>query len=593
MKQESADVVIVGGGIVGCAAAYYLARAGADVLLLERRGIGSGASGRSGGGVRQSARASEEMPLARESVALFPSLSDELSLDLEYSQAGNLRLIEIPDHIRPMQLDVARQQELGLDVRWLAAEEVLELVPALDRASVFGASYCPSDGHVNPFRLVNGFAQGAGRAGARLLTGQEVQSIRQRDGGGALVQTGDRSVTAGQVILAAGPGSLALCLQLGFDLPLAAMCYESMITEALPPTFRQMFGVGTGDLFFRQTRHGGIHFGGGAIEASEAEGVTYKNVQMAVEHLTRLAPRLRAVTLLRTWGGLDVNTPDGVPIIDRLNEAVLIATGFCGHGLAIGPVVGRYLSEWLSAGERPAALASFRHNRFGRWLRTRWTPSGTFEAALAVETHVTVSGNGAASAAVSSADSAAAGQRLLRIDPALCTGCRMCEMACSIHHEQLAAAPDRLRIRVAYPSDDFFLPLTCIHCEEVHCLKSCNFDALVLDEAAGVIHVIDENCTGCMLCVKACPYGGIHYVEDQKTVVKCDLCGGDPACAQYCPTQAITFAPLSEQTWATMKEQAEANLWALVAKDHLRTKRSRRRKTAQKQAHPAENSTKA
>lgn len=587
MKQESADVVIVGGGIVGCAAAYYLAQAGADVLLLERRGIGSGASGRSGGGVRQSARANEELPLALESVALFPSLADTLGLDLEYSQAGNLRLVEIPDHIRPMQLDIARQQGLGLELRWLAAEEVQELAPALHRDSVFGASYCPTDGHVNPFRLVTGYFQAARRAGARILTGQEVRAIRPQDDGQAVVETQDRVVTAGQVIIAAGPGTLRLCLQLGFDLPLAAMCYESMITEALPPTFRQMFGVGNGDLFFRQTRHGGIHFGGGTIEASEVENTTHKNLQLAVSHLTRLAPQLRDVALLRSWGGLDMSTPDGIPIIDRLNENVLVASGFCGHGLAIGPVVGRYLGQWLSTGAQPAALAPFRHDRFARWLRTRWTPSGTFEAALALDTHVRGPGNGNAAAPAGQGSSAAAGddqgQRLLRINPALCTGCRMCEMACSIHHEQMAAPTDRLRIRVAYPSDDFFLPLTCIHCEEAYCLASCNFAALALDEATGLIRVIDENCTGCMVCVKACPYGGIHYVEDKNTVVKCDLCGGAPACAQYCPTQAIAFAPLPAATWEGMKQQAIDNLWALTAREHLRLKRKPRRKSRRSQ----------
>lgn len=585
MIPDRAEVVIVGGGIVGCAAAYYLAQQGADVLLLERRGIGSGASGRSGGGIRQSARATEELPLALESAALFPALSDELGVDLEYTRAGNLRLVEIPDHIRPMQLDIARQQELGLDVSWLSAEEVRQMVPALAPESVFGASYCATDGHANPFRLVTGFYQATCRAGARVLPGQQVLSIQQTDSGQALVETADRLVRAATVIVAAGPGSLALCLPLGFDLPLATMCYESMITEALPPAFAQMFGVANGDLFFRQTRHGGIHFGGGTINTGEVEQTTHKNLKLAVEHITQLLPMLNEVTLLRTWGGLDPSTPDGMPIIDRLNENVLLATGFCGHGLAIGPVVGRHLAQWLAGNEKPAALAPFRHDRFQRWLRTRWTPSGTFEAALATDVpHLGQSSDGSGpsltsvATGTSGAPAEEGGQPLLRIDPSLCTGCRMCEMACSIHHERMALPTGSLRIRVAYASDELFLPLTCIHCVEAHCLVSCPFDALVRADANGVIQVIAENCTGCMLCVKACPYGGIHYIEEKKTVVKCDLCGGRPACVAYCPTQAITFAPLADEVWAAMKETAVANVWALVAKDQLRTKRKKRRK---------------
>ena len=124
MADYQADVIIVGGGIVGCATAYHLTRAGADVLLLERDGIGSGASGRAGGGGRQSARGSEEIPLAKASVALFPGLSDELGIDIEYIQAGNLRLAESADYRRPMQVDVARQQSHGLDVSWLEVADV-------------------------------------------------------------------------------------------------------------------------------------------------------------------------------------------------------------------------------------------------------------------------------------------------------------------------------------------------------------------------------------------------------------------------------------------------------------------------------------
>lgn len=626
--SHSADVIIIGGGIVGCATAYYLAKCGVEILLIERRGIGSGASGRSGGGVRQSARATEEMPLAQESIALFPSLSDELGLDLEYTRTGNLRLVEIPDHVRPMQLDIARQQALGLDLRWLGPEEVRELAPMLDQEQVLGASFCSTDGHCNPFRLVTGFYQAAVRAGGSVWLGHEVHAIRQIEAGQVLVEAGDRIARAPTVLIAAGAGSLKLCLKLGFDLPLANMCYESMITEVIPPLFPYMFGVATGDLFFRQTQHGGIHFGGGTIAPSEVERTTRTNLKLAVEHLTRLMPSLRQVPLMRTWGGLDPNTPDGMPIIDRLNENVILATGFCGHGLAIGPMVGRYLADWISTDDKPAPLAPFPHDRFKRWLRTRWTPSGTFEAALATDTtHSIQISNGGVQARTPtlrssdgqsgikvgtkseienthllesrrtppregealwpqrpkpSGDGQLKTQSLLAINPDLCTGCRMCEMACSIAHEQMILPTDSLRIRVAYPSDDFFVPMTCIHCEEVYCMKSCPFEALILEGSPGIIKVIDENCTGCMLCIKACPYGGIHFVEEKKTVIKCDLCGGDPACATYCPTQAITFTPLSLETWDQMKQTAIDNLWALVEKDQLRTKRKKRGKQSTK-----------
>ncbi len=560
---DSADVVIIGGGIVGCAAAYHMAQKGIDVLLIEGRGIGSGASGRSGGGIRQSARASEEMPLAIESVARFPGLSDELGLELEYTQAGNLRLVEIPDHMRPIQLDINRQKALGLDVSWLGADEVRALVPALKPGSVFGASYCPTDGHVNPFRLVTGFYRAAQKAGTRVLIGHKVRSIQQTDAGHALLEMGDQQVQTPTVIIAAGAGSFSLCMALGFDLPLANMCYESMITEAMPPLLPQMFGTATGDLFFRQTRHGGLHFGGGVFEEINQTRTTPKNLQLAVEHVNRLLPQLGQVNLLRTWGGVDPSTPDFMPIIDRLNENVILATGFCGHGLAIGPTVGRYLAQWMSDGHKPEALAPFRQDRFKGWLRTRWTPSGSFEAAIVTDTQVLDNDTSLSTSATGQPETdEAAGPRLLVLNPEACTGCRMCEMACSIQHEQMARQT-QLHIQVVYPSDEFFMPIMCIHCEEAYCMESCHFDALEFDER-DVIKVIDENCTLCMMCVEACPYGGITLAEDKDTVVKCDLCNGNPACAQYCPTGAIVFGPLDEETWDGMKETIVDNLWARI-----------------------------
>ncbi|MBI3761287.1 MAG: FAD-dependent oxidoreductase [Chloroflexi bacterium] len=572
----TSDVIIIGGGIVGCAAAYYLAKRGANVTLLERGGVGSGASGRSGGGVRQSARVSAEIPLAAESVALFPTLSDELGVDIEYVRRGNLRLVESVDHIRPMQVDIKRQQALGLDVQWLGQAEVCEMVPSLQRESVLGASFCPTDGHANPLKLTTGFASAARRAGAQFVTGCEVRSVRQADSGEAVLETSRGDFRAKTVIVAAGAGAQKLCLSMGFDLPLANMRYESLITEAVPPLFSQMFGVAAADLFFRQTQHGSVHFGGGLVQQSESEATTppsaCENLQLAAEHIVRLIPQLGRANLVRTWGGLDPSTPDGIPIIDRLDENVLVAAGFCGHGFAIGPVVGRRLAEWIANGEKPQTLAPFKRSRFDSWLQTKWTPTGSFEAVLATEaTQVADSGNGATGdgwRVTASRDTRhpspeeAAGPKIIVVDPSKCTGCRMCEMACSIHHTH-TARQTQVRIKVAYASDDFYMPIACIHCEEAYCMEACVFEALVRDGPNAVIRVVDENCTACMLCVDACPYGGITYSEEKDAVIKCDLCGGDPACAAYCAPGAIRFRAVAEAEWERMKANAMDNVGKL------------------------------
>jgi Fe-S-cluster-containing dehydrogenase component len=301
------------------------------------------------------------------------------------------------------------------------------------------------------------------------------------------------------------------------------------------------------------------------VEQGEDERTTTKNLQLAAEHIVRLLPGLGGANLVRTWGGLDPSTPDGIPIIDRLNENLLIAAGFCGHGFALGPVVGRHLAEWAATSQKPAALEPFRRDRFGALLQTKWTPSGSFEAVLATETQV-VGGKAVSIFGATAPESAEAdGNKLLMITADLCTGCRMCEMACSIHHT-LTARQTELRIKVAYSSDASFSPVPCIHCEEAYCMEACPVPTALVRDEAGVIKVVDEDCVACMLCVPACPFGGITFSEEKGVVIKCDLCGGDPstgfasglgpACAAYCPTGAIRFRPIDEPMWVQMKANA-------------------------------------
>ena len=221
---------------------------------------------------------------------------------------------------------------------------------------------------------------------------------------------------------------------------------------------------------------------------------------------------------------------------------MIVASGFCGHGFAIGPIVGRYLAQWAATGEKPEAFAPFRRSRFDSWLQTKWTPTGSFEAVLATEsTQVKADGHGTLPTPAESASPLEeAGSKFLMIDPSKCTGCRMCEMACSIHNYQLARQT-QLRIQVAYLSDAAYSPVMCVHCEEMFCKDACPVDALVFDETTHAIRVIDENCTACLLCVEACPYGGITYAEDKGVVIKCDSCGGDPACASHCaPARSVS-----------------------------------------------------
>src|SRR5215211_9449403 len=182
LTTSTTEVVIIGGGISGTAAAYELARAGAKITLLERGSLANMASGWTLAGVRQSGRHPAELPLASAAVARWEHLGEELGADVEYRREGNLRLARSPEEVPVIQAIVAEQRDLGLDLLYLPDNAaVREIAPALAE-SVLAASYCPTDGHANPVATVQAFAMAAARHGATLRTDTAVTEIDASSG---------------------------------------------------------------------------------------------------------------------------------------------------------------------------------------------------------------------------------------------------------------------------------------------------------------------------------------------------------------------------------------------------------------------------
>ena len=129
----------------------------------------------------------------------------------------------------------------------------------------------------------------------------------------------------------------------------------------------------------------------------------------------------------------------------------------------------------------------------------------------------------------------------LFVTPERCIGCRSCEIACSFAHSPKLGQPGRSRIRAYSMTPETHVPVTCLQCEDAACVKVCPTAALVRCEKTGAIEVINERCIGCMMCTMACPFGNIHVEPANNQIVKCDLCGGDPACAKFCPTAALEW----------------------------------------------------
>lgn len=370
--DKNADVIIIGGGIIGCAAAYYLAKKKVSVIVLDRdESIGNGGSSRNGGGVRQSGRDPRELPLAMYGVEhMWPTLSEELGVDVEYHKEGNLRLGKTEKHLEILTGLANRAKACGLDVNMIDADEVKRINPYLSD-EVIGASWCPTDGHANPLTATLGFYKAARALGVRFYTGEEVVAIKKIKGIANTVVTKKNVYSGGKIILASGYESRAIAATVGIDIPMKHTLIEALVTEAEPRMFNQMLGTAEADFYGHQTNHGSFVFGGSSgLEAANKDNGMQSTASITAPCICRgimkYIPRLADAKIVRTWAGWEDVSADGVPVISNVEEVpgLILACAFTGHGFGIAPVVGKLLSQLGTEEETMLDLSEFRYDRF-------------------------------------------------------------------------------------------------------------------------------------------------------------------------------------------------------------------------------------
>jgi sarcosine oxidase subunit beta len=369
---NTAEVIIIGGGIIGCAAAYYLAKRGASVLVLEKEdGIGLGGSSRNGGGVRQSGRDPRELPLAMYGIQnIWPGLSEELGVDVEYNRGGNLRLGKNGEHAEILRGLTERAVACGLDVRMITGDEARDINPRLSEV-VTVASWCPTDGHANPLRTTLGFYRKARELGARFICGEAVRGIQKIRGRARRVMAAGADYEGETIILAAGYESRAIGESVGIDVPMLPLLLEALVTEGTAPLFPQMIGTALADFYGHQCAHGSFVFGvDSGFEEFAKPGYPVSSgsaASMACRSIVSYFPCLGDTKIIRSWAGWIDNCADKVPVISFVDEVpgLILACGFTGHGFGIAPAVGRFLSEMALDGRASLDLSALGYDRFG------------------------------------------------------------------------------------------------------------------------------------------------------------------------------------------------------------------------------------
>ena len=368
--KNKADVVVIGGGVNGCSLAYNLAKRGIDVVIFEKKYLSSGATGACGAGIRQQWSTKENTELAIKSVKIFELLSKELGEDIEFRQGGYLIIIHDDNEMKQSEKNVDMQRSLGLKVDIINPEKINDIVPILDVKGMhaIGATFCPTDGHANPFKTTFAYANAAKRNGANIYTHTSVIDIKLNKNVISEVITDKGSIKTNTVVNAAGIDSKKIADMVSVKLPLTPFRKEIMATEQLKPIFEAMVISFKDGIYFSQQKEGQIV--GGIPIPEERSGYktipTFSFMQHMSKTLTRYAPVLKHVNMLRHWTGFYDVTPDARPILGETEKVkrFIQCNGFSGHGFMLSPMVTKLLSDYIIEGKSPDILDSLNLKRF-------------------------------------------------------------------------------------------------------------------------------------------------------------------------------------------------------------------------------------
>jgi sarcosine oxidase subunit beta len=377
-----ASVVIVGGGVTGLSAGWWLARGGVDVLVLEAGIVGWEASGRNGGGATH-----VYSPLGLEEQRLWPQMDALLGYPTEHAP-HRIKVALSDEQLALYQTNAAIAAARGFRTEPLDPKQLRELVPIVGDNAV-GGLYLHFGGHANPQRTVQAYAWALQDLGGRIRQHSPATGFRVAGGRVTAVETPAGPVGADTVVLAAGPQTDRLAAQLGVAVPLAPSRVEMLCTEPLP--LMPVGGADGNGLYGRQTRRGNLVYGGGPHEWLDAGGLAAPGprptspllLRSLGRRLAELFPGAAHLRVIRSWAGVVENTPDGLPILDRLAEPgnVVLAT-MSSVGFGLSPASGKAISELVLHGRcRFADLTALRLARFAGlppdWRDERgWLPAG-------------------------------------------------------------------------------------------------------------------------------------------------------------------------------------------------------------------------
>lgn len=382
--MSGCDAVVIGGGLTGCATAYYLARGGARVTLVEKGELNRGASGQNAGslhfqlefrmiehGRRMAAQYALAIPVNLDSIATWGTVEHELGADLEVHQGGGLMVAETPAELESLRKKHALEQEAGMEAELITGDQARALEPLLGR-SVRGAEYMPSEGGANPRLAAPAFAASAARLGADIRTHARVVGLR-RDAGHWRVWLADgEELAAETVVVASGVWSAQLLAMADVRLPLVPVALSMVVTQRTGPSVTHLIQHAGRRLSLKQARDGNVLIGGGwpsrlvqeggQIDLDAAPRPLWDSISGSASTAAHVVPAVQSLDVLRVWTGITALTVDGIPLVGavpRRPGLFLIAA----PGFVRAPTLGREMSQLILHGKTGLPLDAYSPGR--------------------------------------------------------------------------------------------------------------------------------------------------------------------------------------------------------------------------------------
>jgi sarcosine oxidase subunit beta len=366
---DRADVVVVGGGVMGASAAFHLAEAGADVVLVERAELASGSTSKAAGGVRAQFSDPLNIAIGLRSLEAFARFTERPGAEIDLHRVGYLFLLDRADDVAAFEASVELQASLGVPSRMVTVDEAAELSPLAGLDGVIAATFSPADGHAAPEAVVQGYVSGARDHGAVVVTGCEVTGIDVHGGEIGAVRTTRGDVATGTVVCCAGVWSRAIGAFAGVDIPVDPVLREVGFTEpvpGLPQSVPLTIDFSTGFYFHREGP--GLLFG--MANRAQPPGFDIPAdpdwLLRVLEVAERRCPRLPDLGLAGGWKGYYEVSPDHNALVGEAGDVsrFLYATGFSGHGFLQGPAMGEILRDLVLGRESFVDVSPLSIERF-------------------------------------------------------------------------------------------------------------------------------------------------------------------------------------------------------------------------------------